>query len=88
MLVTETSSDNLSTLARLIDDGEIKPSVGKVYPWRSGPGLAETRRNTSKARLFFRSLLMDDHRIRQPDASSGFHASRITSHRQLQIVPA
>lgn len=32
ILVTETSSTNLQTVARLIDEGDIKPYVGKVYP--------------------------------------------------------
>jgi NADPH:quinone reductase-like Zn-dependent oxidoreductase len=32
MMVTEVSSDSLREVARMIDAGEIKPFVGKVYP--------------------------------------------------------
>ncbi len=32
MLITETSTDSLKMVARLIDSGEIEPHVGKVYP--------------------------------------------------------
>jgi NADPH:quinone reductase-like Zn-dependent oxidoreductase len=32
MLVTETSTGSLQTVAAMIDAGAIKPFVGKVYP--------------------------------------------------------
>jgi NADPH:quinone reductase-like Zn-dependent oxidoreductase len=32
MLITETSSGNLRRVAQLVDAGEIKTCIGKVYP--------------------------------------------------------
>lgn len=33
MLVTEVSTASLQTVARLADSGEVKPFIGKIYPF-------------------------------------------------------
>jgi NADPH:quinone reductase-like Zn-dependent oxidoreductase len=42
MLITETSTKNLQTVARLVEAGQIKPFVGDVYPLRD---VAQAWRN-------------------------------------------
>jgi NADPH:quinone reductase len=48
MLITETSSNNLQRVSHLIDAGEIKPCIGKVYPLT---GVAQAWRDSRSQRI-------------------------------------
>ena len=54
MLVTESSTASLQTVARLVDTGEIKPFIGKTYPLSDvANAWEETRTNHNQGKIVF-----------------------------------
>jgi len=54
MLITETSTGNLQTVARLIEAGKIKPCIGQVYPLSAvAPAWRDSRSQRIEGKLVF-----------------------------------
>ena len=73
MLVTEVTSASLRTVAQLVDAGEIKPCVGKVYPLSEvASAWRESRSNQVEGKIVFKvgADTQRERELEQPSASS------------------
>jgi NADPH:quinone reductase-like Zn-dependent oxidoreductase len=61
MLITELSTDRLNAVARLVDAGEIRPCVARIYPMRDAPcAWRETFARQIKGKIVFMTETMHD----------------------------